>query len=366
MKVLYVTSGVSPYVVGGMQVVSRRQICGLAERGVHVAFLHTFRREARLPTDLPGDEFVVDYPFSSGLRRLSPWHYPEELKVYSQEVERVARETEPDVIYSEGPLVHATLCERGRRPVVFHPHGLDMYQDQMSLIRNLRAMTLRPLFGFHARNADCVITQGGRLTHILREQIGVDKDRIAFLPNSVPAMAAVRAKVHRGRPLRCLFVGRDDPKKGLGLLLTALRQLQDVRLDVVGMEGETSERIHWHGEVRDADRVQESYREADVLILPSYSEGMATVLLEGMRLGTPAIATDVGATREVVLNGETGWLIEPGSVAGLVAAIGQVQALDDETFSRYSANCIRHVRANFVEDAVCDRLVELLRRARQN
>lgn len=361
MKLLYVTDGIAPHVVGGMQAVSRRQISGLAAGGIEVAYVHSFRRKTREQSDLPGEEHVLDFPFSRGLKRFSPWHYPNELMAYSVQVDEIVRQVQPDVVYGEGPLVHRTLLRSDRPPVVFHPHGLDMYQDQMSAMRNLRARTLRPLFGFHAQGADRVFTQGGRLTEILTDTIGVPPERVAFLPNAVPTGAACEPKRRSGETLKCLFVGRDDPKKGFHLLQQAMATVPEVSLGVVGMDGTNSDQLRWHGVVRDAERVHEFYRQADVLVLPSYSEGMATVLLEAMQAGTPAIATDVGASREVVIDKQTGWLIQPGSVPALTKALQQAAALMDEEYLRYSGDCLAHVNDHFSAEVVNRRLEELLR-----
>ena len=366
MKVLYVTDGIAPYVVGGMQAVSRRQIIGLAADGIEVAYVHSFRGKARERSDLPGEEHVLDFPFSRGLKRFSPWHYPNELMAYSVQVDEIVRRVQPDVVYGEGPLVHRTLLRSDRPPVVFHPHGLDMYQDQMSAMRNLRARTLRPLFGFHAQGADRVFTQGGRLTEILTDTIGVPSERVAFLPNAVPTGAACEPKRRSGETLKCLFVGRDDPKKGFHLLQQAIAAVSGVSLDVVGMEGANNEHQRWHGVVRDAEKVREFYRQADVLVLPSYSEGMATVLLEAMQAGTLVIATDVGASREVVVDGETGWLIQPGRVSAVAEAIRKASELNDEDYQRCSQNCLSRVRENFEEEKVCQRLIEILRQVASN
>jgi len=344
-----------------MGAVSRRQITGLASSGIDVAYVHSFRREARQKTDLPGEEHVIDYPFSEGLSRFSPLHYPNELMSFSEKVDDIVRKGQPNVIYSEGPLVHRTLQRDSRPPIVFHPHGLDMYQDQMSVVRNLRARILRPLFAFHAHGADRVFSQGGRLTEILTNTIGVPKERVTFLPNAVSGAAKYEAKVRSGNILKCLFVGRDDPKKGFGLLRQALDSVSRVTLDVVGMDGVDTAQLHWHGVVQDPERIRKFYRNADVLVLPSYSEGMATVLLEAMQAGTPAIATDVGASREVVINEKTGWLIQPGSAALVAEAIQQAAALKNEDYRNYSENCLHHVAANFEEDTVTHQLIKTLR-----
>ena len=363
MKVVYVTTGIAPYVTGGIQAVARRQITGLVSGGVEVVYIHSYRGMARESSDLPGAEHVLNYPFSRGFRRWSPWHYPNELKAYSEQVDRIVEQERPDVVYSEGALVHRTLLRPDRPPVVFHPHGLDMYQDQKSLVRNLRAHTMRPLFAFHARKADRVLCQGGHLMELLVDKIGVPAERVAVLPNAVPVTVECLPKRRSGEILKCLFVGRDDPKKGFRLLRQAIAEVNGVSLDVVGMEGIDTNRTRWHGVVRDVDRIREFYRSADVLVLPSYSEGMATVLLEAMQAGTPCIATDVGASGKVVIDGRTGWLIQPGSISVLTEAMRKAVALKDEDYLRFSGECIGHMNNNFSAAVVNRRLEEVLREA---
>ncbi|MFQ5589261.1 MAG: glycosyltransferase family 4 protein, partial [Nitrospiria bacterium] len=58
-------------------------------------------------------------------------------------------------------------------------------------------------------------------------------------------------------------------------------------------------------------------READCLVLPSLSEGMPNVVLEAMASGLPVVASNLPGIREVVQDGETGLLAEPGDARGL-------------------------------------------------
>ena len=363
MKIAYITDGIFPYVVGGMQVVSRKHIEGLAERGNGLVVVHAFRRENVRQTDLPGKVIAIKWPYSRGPFRFSPWHYSAELKRYSRDVHRVIQREEPDVVYAEGPLVYETLLRSNRCPVVFHPHGLDMFQNQMSLVRNLRTNVLKSLFSFHARRSDRVISQGGHLTTLLESRIGVDAKRIAQLPNSVPALATEKPKARLNLPLRCLFVGRDDPKKGLGVLLDAVQHAEvDLHLHIVGIARRqlSGSPITWHGVVRDRQRIAGFYRDNDVLVLPSYSEGMATVLLEAMSHGMPAIATDVGASREVVIPGQTGWLVPAGDERALRAALSELRSLSPEQFRAMSQACLDHIAAHFLDHDVCDHLHRIL------
>jgi glycosyltransferase involved in cell wall biosynthesis len=67
--------------------------------------------------------------------------------------------------------------------------------------------------------------------------------------------------------------------------------------------------------IHTADDLNAAYRWADVLILPSYYEGLPLTVVEAMRLGVVVIATDVGAVSEVLMDGKTGVLLRTEDVA---------------------------------------------------
>jgi glycosyltransferase involved in cell wall biosynthesis len=71
-------------------------------------------------------------------------------------------------------------------------------------------------------------------------------------------------------------------------------------------------------------------RHLDVLVLPSRQEPFGTVLSEAMAVGTPVVATRVGGLPEVVEDGITGRLVNPGDPDALAAAIVDVLAARDE------------------------------------
>lgn len=63
------------------------------------------------------------------------------------------------------------------------------------------------------------------------------------------------------------------------------------------------------------------YKNSSILILPSYSEGLPTVILEGISFGLPIIATNVGVIPEIIKEGVNGFLLEPGDRKGLTEKI---------------------------------------------
>jgi glycosyltransferase involved in cell wall biosynthesis len=139
----------------------------------------------------------------------------------------------------------------------------------------------------------------------------------------------VRARATEDGELRILFVGNLIGRKGLHHLLKALHSLGNraYRLDVVGPEdadrayaaGIRSQvrdlglegRVHFHGGLGGA-ALEERFRAAQVLAVPSSYEGFGIVYLEAMGFGLPVIASSAGATDEIVRHESTGFLVPPG------------------------------------------------------
>lgn len=127
--------------------------------------------------------------------------------------------------------------------------------------------------------------------------------------------------------LRILFLGNVIYRKGLHTLLEAVEgQKLKVRVDVVGsLSSEPSyarsvqekvkasslkSQVFFHGAL-DNDPLVEKLRQAHILVVPSSYEGFGIVYLEGMCFGLPAIGTSAGAAKEIIHDGDEGFLIEP-------------------------------------------------------
>jgi glycosyltransferase involved in cell wall biosynthesis len=161
------------------------------------------------------------------------------------------------------------------------------------------------------------------------------------------------------------YIGRIEPRKGVLDLVRAAPRLAaaGVRVVVVGddpfagdpaylAEVDGAEHVERHGWVDGADGLM---GELDVLVLPSRAEPFGTVLAEAMNAGTPVVATRVGGLAEVVDDGVTGRLVEPGDPEALAAAVLEVLARHDEM------GAAGRVRARrWHADAYADRLAELI------
>ena len=176
---------------------------------------------------------------------------------------------------------------------------------------------------------------------------GFPADRIVRIPNGVPLLESARDDAERrlGRsrlglpegPL-LLFVGRLNRHKGASDLIRAFpsltRRFPGVTLALLGegpLRGELSALAEALGVVSQVrllgERDPEPFlRVADVFVLPTRGEGMSNALLEAMGAGLPCVATRVTGNVEVVTDGETGLLVEPGGPDALAQAIGRLLA----------------------------------------
>jgi len=181
------------------------------------------------------------------------------------------------------------------------------------------------------------------------------------------------------------FLGRHEPRKGLEVLLAAMPALgADVRLWVAGEGPQTAElrqrvsgdpRIEWLGRVSDLE-VTARMVGADVFCAPSLGgESFGVVLLEAMAARTPIVASDLAGYRRVVRHGGEGFLVAPGDVTALGAALRSVLT-DGAVRTRLADACAERAEAfsmdtlaqrylGLYEDAAKLRAVPLLRRGRQ-
>lgn len=187
-----------------------------------------------------------------------------------------------------------------------------------------------PIIGsFHRRASHHVALWSGAAER-LSERYDIDPARISIVPNATDAArwllaspterSAARASLGLGPDGNCLaFVGALSPEKDVDLVLDTAIQLPDVDVLIAGDGPERTRlerrasmlgasRVRFLGPVRDPRPI---YAAADLLLLPSLSEGMPAVIIEAGLVGTPSLATAVGAVPEMIIDGETGYLVLP-------------------------------------------------------
>ncbi|MDI7246233.1 MAG: glycogen synthase [Bacillota bacterium] len=165
-----------------------------------------------------------------------------------------------------------------------------------------------------------------------------------------------------------LFVGRMSRQKGIVHLLDAVPYLPaDVQVvvcagapDTEEIEREVAERaagkpnVVLIREMVPKRKVIELYTNARVFCCPSIYEPFGIINLEAMACETPVVASAVGGILEVVVNGETGFLVEPGDPQALARAINTLLA-NPELARSFGKAGRRRVEANFSWDSIAQK-----------
>lgn len=195
--------------------------------------------------------------------------------------------------------------------------------------------------------------------------------------NGIPTQALRERHTDAQRDVRrhsdqftILFLGRFARDKGVLVLAEALgsSELADVHLVTAGDQEEDLvspwlERLEGSGMWTRFHFVQDIaalFASVDLLVLPSYREGMGNVVLEASAVGLPVIGTTATGLRDAVVDGVTGVTVDPGDAEGLRAAIRVMR--DSPDLRRQMGNAGREwVAAHFDQQGIWSALNHLYR-----
>lgn len=289
------------------------------------------------------------------------------------------RKTQCDVLLSHGykaNLLGRIAARRVGVPVVAVSRG---WTGENQRVRLYEWLDRR-----HLRLMDHVVCVSDGQAERVRRWCGVPESRISVIRNSARLAAfenrdaAARERLlgfFRG-PLSqvVLAAGRLSPEKGFGVLVEAaavichenpgvgvvlfgegmLRPELERRVVELGLVG----RCVMPGFRTDLDSLIGA---ADVVVLPSFTEGLPNVALEASAAGVPVVATAVGGTPEVVADGETGFLVPPGEAGQLAARVGQLLR-EAELRTRFGAAGRKRMQLQFTFAAQAAAYEQLIRR----
>jgi colanic acid/amylovoran biosynthesis glycosyltransferase len=173
--------------------------------------------------------------------------------------------------------------------------------------------------------------------------------------------------------VRVLNVAGMAPRKGHLVLLRALATLRsrgrDVVLTLVGdgpersaLEAESArlglgDAVAFRGALGH-DAVRDCYAEADIFCLPSFAEGVPTVLMEAMACGLPIVATNICGTPELVEDGSRGLLVPPARDDALADALDRLVS-DESLRTRLGREARSHIESQRELHAVTGELREV-------
>ncbi len=244
-------------------------------------------------------------------------------------------------------VVHLHVSERGSvfrvgllvfladifaKPVIMHTHGCEFHIFYEGLSGFAQAL-VRLIF----QNCAYVIALSQSWKQYYTTQCDLDPQKVLVMLNPVQLPTHLPDRRRSGqRPLRFVFLGRIGHRKGCFDVIQAVAQLpsaqrQQIEVWLAG-DGEVEkaqalierlgvqQSIHLLGWIdgKTRDRV---LQQADVFLLPSHNEGLPVSMVEAMAWGLPVIVSPVGGIPELVTHQKQGFLVDPGNVDEIAAAM---------------------------------------------
>ncbi|WP_422104275.1 glycogen synthase [Winogradskyella sp.] len=366
MKVLFLTREFPPYVYGGA--------------GVHVEYLakelaELIKVEVRAfgDQDIQGDQVSVKgYPFIDGLFANSDERLKSVFKTLSTGLHMNADAIDADVVhchtwYSHFAGIMAKLCYG--TPLVVTTHSLEPLRPwkREQLGRGYDASSWLEKTAIEM--ADCLIAVSEETKDDVLKHFDVDEDKVKVVYNGIDLKEYVVVDetdvletygIDQSKPY-VLFVGRITRQKGIIHLVNAIKYI-DAETQIVlcagapdtkeiAKEMETAvaeaskhrDNIFWIDKMLDKKDVIQLYSHADIFCCPSIYEPFGIINIEAMACETAVVASAVGGIKEVVVEGETGLLVQLEQQSS-----APFEPVNPDQFSRDLANGINTLTSDKV------------------
>jgi UDP-glucose:(heptosyl)LPS alpha-1,3-glucosyltransferase len=358
--------------VGGMERVLSELALGLVERGYRVSVI-------AYECDLPA-EAGVTFHRVSGPSRPFVLSYPWFMLAGTLAVRRRRRGlvmAVGAVVLNRVDLIAIHYCQQVGPATPSRSHWL--FRLNVAVSAQLGKLAERVCFRLNRPRRFVCVSEG--VADEIREFFPAQAARTIAIPNGVDTAAfapdsraqesaALRERLGiSGERLLAIFVGSEWQRKGLEPAIGALAQAAQWDLLVVGNGDReryerlaerlgVAARIHWIGVSRD---VAPLYQLADALVFPTSYEAFPLVALEAAASGLPLLATPVNGIRELLRDGENGFLIraDPGDIGERLRLLGSDRALRERLGAAARAAALEYSWAKMVERH--DALYESLR-----
>jgi glycosyltransferase involved in cell wall biosynthesis len=223
------------------------------------------------------------------------------------------------------------------------------------------------------RMADAIVAVSQEIQSELLQH-GFAPEKIYHIPNGVDVEEFQRSRSFPPTSRRTfILLGRRTPQKGIDTTLQAVKILADKGL-AAGLEVKLYGWDYSEWDYRQMSKdlrvdqyvkflpfesnVYDVYQKAYCLLLPSVGEGLSNVLLEGMAMELPVIASRVSGTVEVLDHHENGLLIPPGSPEALASAM-ELVLTNPELASRWGRQARKKVQEHYSLEAVAQQYAAL-------
>lgn len=325
---------------------------------------------------LPKGEFISNLesigcqyiPIEFNRRGINPFAEIKQIKKYIQ----LLKEINPDVVltYTIKPNIYGGIaCQYLHIPYISNITGLGTAIENDGLLKSVTSI----LYKYGLRDSKCVFFQNEENQKNFLSR-GIVRGKNRLIPGSGVNLSQYKYADYPSERegIRFLFVGRIMRDKGIEELLTAMTEIQkkykEVRLDIVGgcdedytialKKAVQNGAVSYHGFQKD---MYKFYKNCHCVILPSYHEGLANVLLEGSATGRPVITTNIPGCKETFVEGKTGYGCEPKNAYSLQLAIEKFLELSFDKRKQMGLNARGKIEIEFDRKIVVEAYMEELK-----
>lgn len=292
-----------------------------------------------------------------------------------KDFEKILISEEPDMAHINGiwdpqNWLFQKVCINQRIKVLLSPHGmLEPYILKRNYLKKRLALSLYQKKAI--QSADYLhATASAELSQI--RKLGFSCPAM-IIPNGIDASEVIQKSDFRTQEIEknILFLSRIHPKKGIEILIEAINFLNDpnLKITIAGegeatyinklknlcIEKEVDHLFNFVGGVYGEEKWK-LYAQADLFVLPTYSENFGIVIIEALAAGVPVITTQGTPWEELVVN-KCGWWIDL-SAPKLVETIREALALSQKDRAQFGENGIRLVQRKYRIQAVAQRTFE--------
>ena len=362
MRIALVTDGIFPYVIGGMQKHSYYLCKYLVGLGIEVDLYHTNQSSYDISIlELFSEEeksrinsIVIKFPVSDKM----PGHYLRSSYKYSLAIYDALKKRAPvDFIYCKGfsgwKLAQEKKAKTIQTPLAVNFHGYEMFQPAPSFkLKIEQHLLFRGPVKFICNNADYVFSYGSKIDDVIKS-IPVEHSKIISIPTGIEEWWLNENIKTVGPKKKYVFIGRYERRKGIQELTNAIAKLNKSNCEfhfigpIPPLHQLKQENVIYHGSINNQEDIKNITRNSDVLICPSYSEGMPNVIMEGMASGLAIIASNVGAVNLLVGN-KNGYLMELNELNNLHLIIEKFNQMPIDELNLMKKNSVDKIRKNFL------------------
>lgn len=248
--------------------------------------------------------------------------------------------------FTRANTVHR-LCKLFKINDIIHLHGSEFKKWYDEIRDSKKQLKVRRLL----KETSVVVVLGKEWEKRIKE---IEPEARTIIVNNTIKISDENVK-YRKEKFNVLFLGVLIKRKGVHDLLSAISILKEknildnVNFTIAGTGDEKenlekqatsleiSKYINFFGWVNDKEK-RTLLADSQLLVLPSYNEGLPMAILEGISVGLPVISTNVGDISEAIINEKNGYLIDPGDVEKLAYYLEKIILAGEENWKKFSEN----------------------------